>query len=61
MTDENQNTTEKDADAKDTAPDTMRAAMENCGCDCASMMARFFQNHPGGGAEEEKDVKKGCC
>jgi len=61
MTDQNENTDEKCSDAKDLAPDTMKTAMENCGCNCASMMARFFQAHPGDRAGDEKGVKKGCC
>ncbi len=61
MTEQNENTNEKGTNASDLAPDTMKATMQCCDCDCASMMARFFQDHPGNEAEHEKDVKKGCC
>lgn len=60
MTDKKQDTTPRDPDAKAASSDAMLAAMENCGCDCASMMARFFQGHPGGGTADEKDAGKGC-
>lgn len=61
MTDQNENRNEKGNDAKDIAPDTMKAGIENCGCDCASMMTRFFQNHSGDKAKDENAGKKGCC
>lgn len=61
MTDQNENRNEKVNDAKDIAPDTMKSGIENCECDCASMMARFFSDHPGDRAKDEKAEKKGCC
>jgi hypothetical protein len=61
MTEQNENTNEKGTNASDLAPDTMKAAMQCCGCDCATMMTRFFQDHPDNGVENEKTLKNGCC
>ena len=53
MTDKNETTTHPGADVKE--------VIKNCGCDCASMMARFCQSHSDGETEEDKGTKKGCC
>ena len=50
MTDQSENTTHPGADAKN--------ATKKCGCDCASMMARFFESHSGDGTSDEKEETK---
>jgi hypothetical protein len=61
MTDQDKNVNQRGLDDKDAAIDTMKAPMQCCGCDCATMMTRFFQGHPDNGPENEKTLKKGCC
>ena len=61
MTKKTENTTEKGTDAKQAHADGSKAPMENCGCDCASMMAWFSQRHPNDGTADEKTAKKKCC
>ena len=61
MTEQNENTTDKGTNANDLTTDTMKAAMQCCGCDCATMMTRFSQRHPDNGQENENSLKKGCC
>ncbi len=61
MTNKTENTNKNGTDANQAHADTSKAAMENCGCDCASMMAWFSQCCPNDGTADEKTAKEKCC